>query len=99
MTMSVRSKSVTLRFPNQNSSFDDKGNRVRFCGYDSAIEISFFVEADALQKHSPEISATEDGCLKAFDAAQERIHEVTYNVYVPRDHKSSYAYTLAADDV
>jgi hypothetical protein len=88
---------MTLRFPNQSRSFDDKRNRVRFWGYDSAIEISFFVEADALQKLSPEMSGTEDGSLKAFDAARERIQEVADNVYA-RDRKGSYAYTLAADN-
>jgi len=97
MTVSVISKSMTLRFPNQSRSFDDKRNRVRFWGYDSAIEISFFVEANALQKLSPEMSTTEDGYLKAFDATRERIHEVADKVYA-RDHKGSYAYTLAAED-
>jgi len=97
MTTLVRSKSMTLRFPNQSRSFDDKRNRVRFWGYDSAIEISFFVEADALQELSLEMSGTEDASLKAFDAARERIQEVAANVYV-RDHKGSYAYTLVAKD-
>jgi hypothetical protein len=68
---------MTLRFPNQSRSFDDKRNRVRFWGYDSAVEISFFVEADALQKLSPEMSSTEDGSLKAFDAARDRHNEHT----------------------
>ena len=88
---------MTLSFPNQSRSFDAKKNRVRFWGYDSAIEISFFVEADALQKLSPEMGGAEVGCLKAFDAMRERIHEVANQVYV-LGHKGSYAYVLAAED-
>jgi len=97
MKMSVGSKYMTLSFPNQSRSFDATRNRVRFWGYDSAIEISFFVEADALQKFSPEMSRAEAGFLKAFDAARERIHEVADKVYVCR-HKGAYAYILAAED-
>ena len=97
MTMSVRSKYMTLSFPNQSRSFDATRNRVRFWGYDSAIEISFFVEADVLQKFSPEMSGAEAGFLKAFDAVRERIHEVADKVYVC-GHKGSYAYILAAAD-
>ena len=97
MTTSVKSKSMALSFPNQSRSFDSARNRVRFWGYDSAIEISFFVEGDALQKFSPEMSGVEAGFLKAFDAARERIHEVADKVYVC-GHKGSYAYILAAED-
>ena len=97
MTMSVRSKSMTLSFPNQSHSFDATRNRVCFWGYDGAIEISFFVKADALQKFGPEMSGAEAGFLKAFDAARERIHEVANKVYV-RGHKGSYAYILAAEE-
>ena len=97
MTMSVRSKCMRLSFPNQSRSFDATRNRVRFWGYDSAIEISFFVEADALQKFSPEMGGAEAGFLKAFDAARERIHEVADKVYVCVQN-GSYAYILAAAD-
>jgi hypothetical protein len=97
MTIPVKSKSMKLNFPNQSRSFDVKKNRVRFWGYDSAIEISFFVEAGALQKLSPETGGAEVGCLEAFDATRERIHEVADEAYV-RGHKGSYAFVLAAED-
>ena len=71
--------------------------RVRFWGYGSAIEVSFFVEADALQQLCPEMSNVEAGFLKAFDAARKRIHEVAEEVYV-RDSNGSYAYSLGVDD-
>jgi len=88
---------MKLNFPNPSRSFDATSNRVRFWGYDSAFEISFFVEADALRKLCPEMSNVETGLLKAFDAARKRIHEVADKVYVP-GRKGSFAYILAAKD-
>jgi hypothetical protein len=86
-----------LNFPNPSRSFDSVKNRVRFWGYDSAIEVSFFVEANALKKLCPEMSNLEAGFLKAFDAARARIQEVANKVY-ERGSKGSYAYILAAED-
>lgn len=88
---------MTLSFPNLSRSFDATRNRVRFWGYDRAIEISFFVGADALQKFSAEMIGAEARLLEVFDAAREQIHEVADKVYA-RDRKSSYAYILAADE-
>jgi hypothetical protein len=86
-----------LNFPNPSRSFDAAQNRVRFWGYDSALEISFFVEADALKQLCPEMNSVEAGLLKAFDAARERIQEVANKVY-ERGSKGSYGYILAAED-
>ena len=88
---------MRLSFPNPSRSFDAGRNRVCFWGYDSTIEISFFVEADALKRLCPEMSSAETGFLKAFDAVRNRIHEVADKVYV-RGGKGSYAYVLAAED-
>ena len=88
---------MRLSFPNPSRSFDASKSCVLFWGYDSAIEVSFFVEANALIRLCPEISGAETAFLKAFDAARNRIHEVADKVYV-RDRKGSYAYILAADD-
>jgi hypothetical protein len=88
---------MKLNFANPSRSFDATRNRVRFWGYDSTIEVSFFVEADALRKLCPEMSDVEGGALEAFDAARERIYEVGDKVYVA-DRKGSFAYILAAKD-
>jgi len=91
---------MTLNFPNESRSYDAVKNRVRFWGYDGAIEISFFVEADALRKLgslSAELSGVEAGSLKVFDAARERIFQVADKVY-KRGRNGSYAYSLAAAD-
>ena len=88
---------MTVNFPNPSRSFEAKKNRICFWGYDSVIEISFFVEADALNKLCPNMDSTEAGFLEAFDAERKRIHKVADRVY-SRDRKGSYAYILAAED-
>jgi hypothetical protein len=88
---------MRLSFPNPSRSFDVRRSRVCFWGYDSTIEISFFVEADALKRLCPEISGAETGFLEAFDAARNRILEVADKVY-QRGGKRSRACILAADD-
>ena len=50
---------MRLSFPNPSRSFDAGSSRVRFWGYDSTIEISFFVEVDALNGLCPEMSNAE----------------------------------------
>jgi len=88
---------MKLSYPNPCRSFDASSRRVCFWGYDSTIEISFFVEADALKRLCPEMSGAEAGFLKAFDAVRNRIQEVADKVYA-RGGKRSYAYSLAAED-
>lgn len=86
-----------VNFPNPSRSFDAARNRVRFWGYDSTIEISFFVEKDALKKLCPEMSDLEAGFLNAFDTARQRIHQVANKVY-KHGRNGSYAYILTAED-
>ena len=89
---------MVLSFPDQSRRFDATRWGVRFWSCDSAIEISFFVEANALERLRPKLSAVKAGFLEAFDAERERIHEVVDNVYV-RSHKGSYAHVPAAADI
>jgi hypothetical protein len=88
---------MSLSFPNPSRSFDATRSRVCFWGYDSAIEVSFFVEADALKRLCPEMDSAETGFLNAFDAARGRIHEVANKVYVGGS-KGHYNYVLAEED-
>jgi hypothetical protein len=88
---------MKLSFPNPSRSFDAGKNRVRFWGYDNAIEVSFFVETDALKRLCPEMGSAEKGFLQAFDAERNRIHEVADKVYV-RGGKRTFSYILAAKD-
>jgi len=88
---------MALNFPNPSRSFEAKHNRVRFWGYDSAIEITFFIPTDALLKICPEADSAEMGLLEAFDCTLERIHKIAREVY-QRSREHSYAYCLAAKD-
>ncbi len=88
---------MSLEFPNQSRSFEATKNRVRFWGYDSAIEITFFMEGDALMKLCPEADSAETGLLDAFDNALERIHQTARKVY-QRGRERSCVHVLAAKD-
>ncbi len=89
---------MTLKFPNPSRSFDEINKRVSFWGYDSIIEVSFSVEGAALVKLYPGTVETEAGFLKAFDAAQKKIHKIAETIYNRGQHKGTFAYNLVADD-
>ena len=90
---------MKLSFPNPSRSFDDSGKRIRFWGYDRAIEVSFFIGVDALKRLCPKMVDADTGFLKAFDEVRNRIHEVADEVYVRSGRgKAAYAYVLVADD-
>lgn len=88
---------MSLHFPNPSRSFDETKNRVQFWGYDKAIEVSFYVEADAFKQLDPDMTNTENGFLKAFDTARDKIYEVADKVY-GRGSKNNYVYVLASKD-
>jgi hypothetical protein len=88
---------MKLDYPNPSRFFDASTSRVCFWGYDSTIEISFFVGTDVLKRLCPDLSGAETEFLQAFDAALNRIHEVADEVYA-RGSKGTCAYILAAED-
>lgn len=88
---------MALNFPNLCRSFEGAHNRVRFWGYDSAIEITFFVPLEALKAFCPDAKPAEESMLAAFDAALDRIHQAACNAY-GRHRDLSYAYVLSASD-
>src|SRR5436309_59376 len=50
-----------LSFPNDSRSFDRTRRAVRFWGYDSSMEASFFVTESALEGLQPNMRLDEDG--------------------------------------
>ena len=80
---------MTLSFPNQSRSYDATRNAVRFWGYDSAIEASFYVNEAALARMQPGVQLDETGFLNAFDANRDRICAAAAKVYV-RGTRGSY---------
>lgn len=86
---------MTLSFPNPSRSYDATQHRVRFWGYDNALEVSFFLEESALFGLDPKTGNVEDAMLATFDAARDRIYEVAGKVHA--FGKRSF-YVLAAKD-
>ena len=72
---------MSLDFPNHSRSYDRRRNGVRFWAHDSAMEVPFFVAADALRKLDPAMKPGEAGCLATFDAQRPLIEETARSVY------------------
>jgi hypothetical protein len=85
-----------LNFPNASRSYDATRHCVRFWGYDGALEVSFFVEDDALIRIAPGTTRDESSLLESFDRNRERIFETASKVY-GRRRKGSYE--LVTSDV
>ena len=85
---------MALNFPNASRSYDSTRHAVRFWGYDSAMETSFFVVADALRRLQPGISPDEESLLQAFDSHCEQIRAAAAKVY-KRGNKGSYDLTAS----
>jgi Protein of unknown function (DUF1488) len=83
-----------LNFPNRSRSYDATRRAVRFWGYDSAMEASFFVIEDALKRIQPGMQFDEAGMLSAFDSNRALIYAAAAKVY-GRGHKGSCELTQA----
>jgi len=86
---------MVVSFPNQSRSFDSTRNAVRFWGYDSAMEASFFIAADALRRLQPSAGNDELSLLKTFDTNRELICATAAQIYA-RGNRGSY--DLVASD-
>lgn len=80
---------MTLSFPNQSRFYDATRRAVRFWGYDSAMEASFFVNDDALKRICPGVQPGEAGLLEAFDSNRELICAAAVRLY-GRGRRGSY---------
>lgn len=80
---------MTLQFPNHSRSYDRTRQAVRFWGYDTSIEYSFFVTVDALQRVEPHLRRDEEGFLDAFDANRDLICQTAAALY-SRGRKGRY---------
>jgi hypothetical protein len=84
-----------LDFPNQSRVFDSTRRAVHFWGHDSAMELSFFINEDALRFVQPDMQPDEDGFLRAFDSNRALILATATKAY-KRSRKPFYE--LAAND-
>jgi uncharacterized protein DUF1488 len=78
-----------IEFPNHSRSYDRTRRAVRFWGYDSAIEASFFIEEGALKRLQPDASYDEAGFLNAFDRNRDLICAAAAKAY-SRGSRGSY---------
>ena len=78
-----------IDFPNHSRSYDVTRHAVRFWGYDSAMEASFFIHEDALTRIQPDVRLDEAGFLGVFDANRDKICAVAARAYV-RGSRGSY---------
>ncbi len=85
---------MAISFPNHSRSYDTTCRAVRFWGYDSAMEWSFFVTEDALRRLQPGMRCDEAGLLLAFDSNRTTIYAAAGNAY-GRDRKGSYELGVA----
>jgi len=88
---------VKLLFPNPSRSYDESQHRVRFWGYDSAIEISFYIDTAALKLMCPNIKNVETDFLHAFDSKIATIHDVAEKIYIARKNRS-FDFILSVND-
>ena len=80
---------MALNFPNFSRSYDSTRHAVRFWGYDSTMETSFFIMAGALQHLQPGLRPDEESLLQAFDTNRELICAAATKVY-KRGRRGSY---------
>jgi len=85
---------MALMFPNASRSYDATRRAVRFWGYDSAMEWSFFVTEDALKHIHPGTDPDPAGMLDTFDAHRDRICAAAARLYA-REQKGSYELGVA----
>jgi hypothetical protein len=84
---------MALDFPNPSRSYDATLQAVRFWGHDGAMEASFLVNGDALQRVQPGMRLDEEGLLCAFDRHRHLIHAAAAKVY-RRGRKALYELVL-----
>lgn len=85
---------MKLSFPNVSRSYDARRKWIRFWAYDNALEVPFFLAADALAKLVPDASDDESSLLKVFDQHRDRICRAAERVY-SRNSKGSYVLQAA----
>ncbi|WP_337271524.1 DUF1488 domain-containing protein [Oryzifoliimicrobium ureilyticus] len=72
---------MSISFPNEARSFDDRNCCVRFTGYDGMFEIKFYLATEVLACEKSHRNAGEADYLKAFDALRPRILKAATSAY------------------
>jgi hypothetical protein len=80
---------MALNFPNDSRSYDATRRAVRFWGYDSAMESSFFLTEEAMKRVQPGVGQGEAAALRVFDTNRQLIYAAAAKVFT-RGRKGSY---------
>ena len=80
---------MVLSFPNSSRSYDVTRRAVRFWGNDSAMETSFYITQDALNRIQARAAVDQADALQAFDNNRPLIYAAAAKVYA-RGHRGSY---------
>lgn len=83
---------MALSFPNDSRSYDATRRAVRFWGYDSAMESSFFLTEEAMKRVQPGVALQEATALRVFDNNRQLIYAAAAKVFA-RGRKGSYDLT------
>jgi len=86
---------MSLSFPNLSRSYDAVRHRIRFWGHDSAMEVPFFIEDNALFRLKPKTLNSEQAMLSTFDEMLEQIHAAARKVHAVG--RRSFYVLMAAD--
>ena len=79
---------MALSFPNSSRRYDVT-RAVRFWGYDSVMETSFFVTEDALRRIQPSMAFDQSAALRIFDINRPLIYATAAKAYA-HGHRGSY---------
>jgi hypothetical protein len=89
---------MTLHFPNASRNYSPTRHCVCFWGHDSAFEVSFHLDEEALYKISPYANRDEASLLRVFDVNRARIEE-TATVAYSRSRRPQSCIRLSASDL
>lgn len=87
---------MTLHFPNASRNYNPTQHCVCFWGQDSASEVSFHLDEEALCKISPYVDRNEVSLLHVFDVNRVRIQDAASVAY--SRGRQNY-YRLSASDL
>ena len=93
---SIMGTLMTLHFPNASRNYNPTQRCVCFWGHDSAFEVSFHLDEEALCKISPYVDRNEASLLHVFDVNRVRIQEAASVAYSRR--RQNY-HRLSASDL
>ena len=86
---------MTLQFPNPIRSYNEAHHDITFWGHDTAMEITFVIEREALELMCKQKNLDESALCQTFDQHVELIQATAQRLY--ENHKACF-YRLTSKD-